>query len=108
LYCNQKINIMSKLSREDMVILLNAKFPMLNCLKTEDFYSNKSDDYSGGIWLCGEDDTVVDKSGTRIFHYYNNSSKYIFGVLVTLNTLLEKNGWRAEWYDAGTIMFWEN
>jgi hypothetical protein len=64
------------------------------CGTTEEFSGSK-----GGIWLGGEEDD-------GLFSYYSESSKYVIGVLKTLQEAAEKRGWYFEWNDPGTIMCW--
>jgi len=90
-------------TREQMIALLNAKYPKLFTKTTEEF-----DGGEGGIWSSGESGLPA-KDGHRLFNYYSedySGKRYEFGVHQEIRTLLEKNGWYAEWYDAGTIMFW--
>ena len=93
------------LSREELVLLLVGKFPELNCMLTEDFFGLGGT--MNGIWLSGEDG-ITDKKGNVLFNYYNNGSTYKFGVINHFCEFIEKHGWYAEWYDAGTLMLWEN
>jgi len=91
------------ISREALVSKLEKSYPKMNVRVTEDFFC--AGDCNTGIWLCGEDD-IVDKKGSQIFSYYNDSTKYKFGVINHLVRFLERNGWYPEWYDAGTIMLY--
>lgn len=91
------------LSREELVLLLVGKFPELNCMRTEDFFSDGTE---GGIWLSGEDG-ITDKKGKLLFDYYNNGGPYTFGVINHFCEFIEKYGWYAEWYDAGTLMLYQ-
>jgi len=95
---------MSKVAtRDEMIDLLSAKHPKLFIRTTEQFNGS-----IGGIWSSGENGDLA-KDGHRLFNYYAQDFKetrYTFGVHKEINTLLSKNGWYAEWYDAGTIMFW--
>lgn len=93
-------------SRERMIAILNEKFPNLNLKTTEQFDGTKN-----GIWVSGTEDGITAKDGLRLFNYYAEDNKeviYQFGVHKEIRNLLEKNGWFAEWYDCGTIMFWIN
>jgi len=67
--------------------------------------SEEFDGVEGGIWTTAEDGAK--KGGLRIFDYYNESSKYEFGVLKSFADLLSKRGWYCEFYDPGTVMIWE-
>jgi len=53
-----------------------------------------------GIWVSGE-------STTDLFDYYAEMWYDTFGVQPELNQFVEDNGWYFEWYDAGTMMIWE-
>jgi hypothetical protein len=92
------------LSREELIAKLTKAYPEMNCMLTEDFYSDSGNE--GGIWLCGED-SILDRRGKELFSYYNDGSQYKFGVVNHLVNFLDRNGWFAEWYDAGTIMLWQ-
>lgn len=50
----------------------------------------------------------VGEEGDGLFEYYAESSRYDFGVLVTLDEAVSKRGWWFEWNDPGTIMCWPN
>lgn len=49
----------------------------------------------GGIWTSGE--------GSKWFDQYC----YADGIHPRMSKYLEKVGWFAEWYDAGTVMLWK-
>lgn len=94
---------MKQASREKMMALISAKYPKLFLKTTEEFDGGK-----GGIWSSGENGDEA-KDGFALFNYYTQDYKevrYQFGVHKEIRELLEANGWYAEWYDAGTIMFW--
>lgn len=95
---------MSKVAtREQMIDLLEAKYPKLFIKTTEQF-----DGAKGGIWSSGENGDLA-KDGHELFNYYaqdNKEVRYTFGVHREIGKLLSDNGWYAEWHDAGTIMFW--
>jgi hypothetical protein len=95
---------METATREHMLALINKKYPKLFTKTTEEF--NGSD---GGIW-SGAEDGLCAKDGFELFNYYAedySEKKYVLGVHKEIGNLLESNGWYAEWYDAGTIMFWK-
>jgi hypothetical protein len=92
------INEAKSLNRAEMTDLLDKH---LNFLRT----SEEFDGATGGIWTSAENGETL--SGSRIFDYYSESSKYEFGVLNKFAKLLSKNGWYAEFYDPGTVMIWE-
>ena len=87
-------------TREEMLAKINKAYPKLFTKTTEEFDGGK-----GGIWSSGESG-VTAKDGYRLFNYYAEGNKYDIGVHNEIGKLLEKNGWYAEWYDCGTIMFW--
>ena len=61
----------------------------------------------GGVWLSGEDSAEM-KDGLDMFDYYTeNYNRYELGVHNIIYKWLEKKGWYAEWYDAGTIMLYK-
>ncbi len=95
---------MKALNREELVSKLEGKYPDMNVMLTEDFFSLGGTELD--IWLGGED-VFTNKSGDRLFKYYNDSAKYKFGVLKTLVSYLDKRGWYPEWYDAGTLMLYQ-
>jgi len=91
-------------TRDEMIAKLNAKYPELLTRTTEDF-----DGAKGGIWSSGESG-ITAKDDFNLFDYYSQDyrqKRYVLGVHKEIATLLANNGWYAEWYDAGTIMFWE-
>lgn len=88
-------------SREEILELLEAKYPKMFLRESEDF--NRAE---GGIWTSGEDH-VPARDGHSLFDYYSeNHTRYSLGVHKEIYLLLEKHGWYAEWHDAGTIMLW--
>jgi len=90
-------------TREQMMEIIRAKYPKLFMKTTEEFDGSK-----GGIWSsCENGDEAGDER--PLFNYYAEDYKektYVLGVHREIGDLLEKNGWYAEWYDAGTIMFY--
>lgn len=88
-------------TRQQMMELLEAKYPKMFLRTTEQFNGNK-----GGIWTSGEDDLPA-KDGFPLFNYYGEGKRYELGVHTEIYSFLEKHGWYAEWYDAGTIMLWQ-
>jgi len=92
-------------NREEMMDILRKAYPKMFLKTTEEFNGSK-----GGIWSSGEDGLTA-KDGFRLFNHHVEDYKeirYVFGVHNEIGNLLEENGWYAEWYDGGTIMFWEN
>lgn len=89
--------------RQKMIDILRNKYPTM-FLKTTEQFNGGTD----GIWTSGEDG-IEAKDGHELFNYYSQDYKevrYQFGVHKEIRELLKKNGWWAEWYDAGTIMLW--
>lgn len=84
-----------KASRETMIKFLEKKGVYV-IGTTEDFSGTE-----GGIWVGGEE---MD----GLLEYYNNSSKYTFGVEKKLNEAVNKKGWRFSFNDPGTVMVWPN
>jgi len=76
---------------------------MIKFLKIEGVYViGTTEEFSGqegGIWVGGEE---MD----GLFEYYNNSSKFTFGVEKKLNEAVNKRGWWFSWNDPGTMMVW--
>lgn len=91
-------------TRDEMIAKLNKKYPTLPTRTTEEFYGKKSQ--IEGIWSSGEHSSIVAADGNTLIDYYSSGRKYEFGVHLEIRNLLEKNGWFAEWYDCGTIMFY--
>jgi hypothetical protein len=87
-------------SREQMMELLEAKYPKMFLKTTEEFDGSK-----GGIWTSGED-KLTTKDGFELFDYYAESKRYELGIHTEIYNFLEKHGWFAEWYDCGTLMLW--
>jgi hypothetical protein len=63
---------------------------------SEDFNGSE-----GGIWINGETNDY------RLNYWTENYEEYTFGIANELNELVEEHGWFFEWYDAGTLMCWE-
>ncbi len=90
-------------TRDEMMAVLEARYPKMFLRTTEEFNGSK-----GGIWSSGEDDLPA-KDEFPLFDYYAEDYeevRYVFGVHREIGDLLEENGWFAEWHDCGTIMFW--
>jgi hypothetical protein len=92
-------------TREQMMELLEAKYPKMFLNTTEEF-----DGGNGGIWTSGEDGLEAE-DGWVLFDYYAEirslASKYELGVHTEIYEFLKEHGWYAEWHDAGTIMLWQ-
>jgi len=87
---------MKAVDREKLITLLENKGIVVRGL------SEEFDGMGGGIWICAEE-----PQNEFYFDYYAMSSSYELGVDKSLDAFLEKRGWYAEWYDAGTIFLWE-
>ena len=68
--------------------------------------SEEFDGTEGGLWASAEDGDMY--KGKRIYDYYSEDYKnYTFGVLNKWENELNKRGYYSEYYDAGTVMIWE-
>ncbi len=68
--------------------------------------SEEFDGTEGGLWASAEDGDMY--KGRRIYDYYSEDYKnYTFGVLNKWENELNKRGYYSEYYDAGTVMIWE-
>jgi hypothetical protein len=69
--------------------------------------SEEFDGSKGGIWTTGENGEQY--KGKIIYDYYSQDYKNrTFGVLNSWEKELNKRGWYSEWYDAGTVMIWQD
>jgi hypothetical protein len=91
----------NSMPRNQMIAKINKAYPGLFTKTTEEFNGSK-----GGIWSGSESDATA-KDGFSLFDYYADGKRYELGVHHEIGELLRKNGWFAEWHDAGTIMFWQ-
>lgn len=93
-------------SRDEMMDLLKKRFPNLSMKKGEKF--NDEQRRNRSIWVMAEGSSFVDKDKkVEAFNVKDPSdNRYELEVHKTLNNFLEKNGWYAESYDAGTFFFW--
>lgn len=84
--------------RDDLASLLSVVFEIPN---------NKiKDSENNTLTICGE--CQYDYDGLPIFDYYTElNNYYIFGVLNTFESFIDKHGWYAEWQDPGTIVLGE-
>lgn len=82
-----------KASRETMIKFLEKKGVYV--IGTTEDFSGTTD----GIWVAGDEQD-------GLLEYYNNSSKYTFGVEKKLNEAVNKKGWWFSWNDPGTMMVW--
>ena len=86
------------LTKEELLDRLKRRFP--KCwFKDGTLFSNN---YSTAIW-SGSDGTI---RGKKMIDPYATSKLYILEVHYQLNNFLERHGWYAEMYDAGTVMFY--
>jgi len=95
-----------KVTASELIVEINKIYPNLNMRLSEDFNGNR-----GGVWVNGTEDGLVGKNNRLLFDYYAEDSSekhYIFGCNKELHKQLEKHGWYAEWYDAGTMFFWRH
>lgn len=93
-------------TREEMIAILNKRYPSLMTKTTEEFHKNDSP--GRGIW-SGSCDIIASDKFKLIDYYATNrtvAKRYEFGVHIHLRKLLEKNGWYPEWWDCGTLMFY--
>jgi len=93
------------MNRDELITELRRRYPNKMFRTTEEFNGTE-----GGIWTSGEDDGTL-HSGLPLFNYYSQdggSKSYTFGIRNALYSWLEDNGWYCEWYDAGTVMIWED
>ena len=81
----------------ELIELLNKRFPKAWFKKGKDF--STSGDYDKSVWT-GEDSYIGKE---RMFDYYSESKKYIFGAHNSLCDFVEKYGYYVECYDAGTF-----
>jgi len=92
------------ITRERLVSKLERSYPDMFISTTEEFFGEGQS--SGGVWLCGEG-SDTDRNGDELFKYYaDGDSNYVNGVVKHLSNFLDRNGWRGEWNDAGTLMLW--
>jgi hypothetical protein len=92
-------------SRDEMIVKLNKRFPNIWTKKSEDF----SKEYPNtGIWTGAEHSTFIDAAKKiEAFDTSGDGGKnYVDEVHKTLNNFLTMNGWYAESYDAGTFFLW--
>ena len=93
------VNEAKSINRDVMIEWLQETMKFVST--TEEF-----DGSPGGIWVSGEDGETL--KGKRIYNYYANVKGYTFGVLDIWEKELNKRGWYSEWYDAGTVMIWQD
>lgn len=97
---NNSITEATKLDRDAMMVHLEDKYKF-RTRPTEEF-----DGAKGGIWVSGENGETL--GGKRIYDYYAQGSAYELGVLKKFEAAINKLGWYSEWYDAGTVMIWQD
>ena len=94
-----KVNEAKVIDRDEMIKWIQQYMRLVKT--TEEF-----DGSTGGIWVSGENMDLF--KGKRIYDYYNETRAYDLGVLSSWEKELDKRGWYSEWYDAGTVMIWQN
>ena len=94
-----KVNEAKVIDRDEMIKWIQQYMRLVKT--TEEF-----DGSTGGIWVSGENMDLF--KGKRIYDYYNETRAYHLGVLSSWEKELDKRGWYSEWYDAGTVMIWQN
>lgn len=94
-----EINEAKVIDRDEMIKWIQQYMKFVKT--TEEF-----DGSTGGIWVSGENMDLF--KGKRIYDYYNETRAYDLGVLSSWEKELDKRGWYSEWYDAGTVMIWQN
>lgn len=97
---NNSVTEATKLDRDAMMVQLEDKYKF-RTRPTEEF-----DGAKGGIWVSGENGETL--GGKRIYDYYAQGSAYELGVLKKFEAAINKLGWYSEWYDAGTVMIWQD
>lgn len=93
------INEAKAVDRDEMIDWIQQHMKFVKT--TEEFDGSK-----GGIWVSGENMDLF--KGKRIYDYYNETKAYDLGVLNSWEKELNKRGWYSEWYDAGTVMIWQD
>lgn len=93
-------------TRDEMIVLLNKRFPNIWTKKSEEFYNDPKK--NTGIWTGAEGSTFVDiHKKVPAFNVYDIGDKnYIDEVHKTLHKFLKDHGWYTESYDAGTFFFY--
>lgn len=98
-YESLEVNEAKVIDRDEMIKWIQQYMKLVKT--TEEF-----DGSAGGIWVSGENMDLF--KGKRIYDYYNETRAYDLGVLSSWEKELDKRGWYSEWYDAGTVMIWQN
>lgn len=98
-YESLEVNEAKVIDRDEMIKWIQQYMKFVKT--TEEF-----DGSTGGIWVSGENMDLF--KGKRIYDYYNETRAYDLGVLSSWEKELDKRGWYSEWYDAGTVMIWQN
>lgn len=94
------------MERDQLLAVLEEKYPKAWFKTSEDFDGHKGGIYSGE----GSDVTVTvegDSFEISLFDHWADDFKettYIMGVYKPLFLFLESVGWYAEFYDAGTVV----
>lgn len=87
-------------TRDEMLTLLEKKFPNCWFKKGEMFGSGHAD----SIW-SGEGSSI---DGMNLVDDYAHGNKYIIGVHHKMDAFLKKHGWYHELYDSGTVFFYKS
>ena len=96
---------MQTLTQEQLQEALIAKFG-------RDFFVRTTEEFNGtegGLWLSAESDKPT-MNGLPLFDYYSqdhSETSYVMGTNKAFVEWLEERGWYVEFYDAGTVMLWE-
>jgi hypothetical protein len=66
------------------------------------------DDLNGTRIRVSAEDGLTDRNGNELFSYWDMAGeRYTLGVVNHLNSWLNRNGWWAEWINAGEIYLWK-
>lgn len=100
--------------RDELMKLLNEKFPNIWLKKAEEFSKEKSYQSGKGIWTGAESSTWID-DGKKI-PAFNPVGSYAYNpklnkdydgeVHKKLASFLKEHGYFAEFYDDATVFFW--
>ena len=90
------------MNRDEMIEWIKQHHEFVR--KTEDFGMSNGEN---GIWVSGESGDEFE--GEETYSYWSeNHEERTFGVLNKWESELLKRGWYSEWYDAGTVMIYED
>ena len=97
-------NLTTAKSRDEVIELLQKKYPKLDAVESEQFDGSKH-----GIWIKGTENGVTAQDEFPLFDYYTEDYRevrYVLGIHKEFLNFVEPLGWMAEWYDAGTIVLY--